>query len=93
MIMVGAPDETDPAGEPETAPEPELDQDAPVSGSDQELPVSGHDQGLLVFEVARELLSANPIRNGLNPILMRRHHRRLKWMPLLLARVEVRLHL
>ena len=87
MIMVGPPDETDPACEPESVPEPASDQDALVSESDQELPVSEPDQGLLVFEVARELHSANPIRNGLNPKLMRRHHRRQKWRPLLLARV------
>ena len=82
MIMVGPPDERDPAGEPETAPEPESE--ALVSESDQELPVSEPDQGLLVFEVAPELRGANPIKNGLNPILMRRLHRRLKRIPLLL---------
>ena len=93
MIMDGPPHKTDPASEPESVPEPASDQDALVSESDQELPVSVPDQGLLVFEVAQQLHSANPIRNGLNPILMRRHHRRLKRRPLLLARVKIRLQL
>ena len=53
MIMVGPPDETDPACEPESVPEPASDQDALVSESDQEVPVSELDQALLVFEVAQ----------------------------------------